>query len=89
MTLVMLMVLTSVVGCSKGDKKDSASKNSAKEIVVAARAGAMADALEVLAGKYKEETGTKVKITAMPYDALKEKKLFLMYIIIRVHSILL
>ncbi len=73
MTLVMLMVLTSVVGCSKGDKKDSASKNSAKEIVVAARAGAMADALEVLAGKYKEETGTKVKITAMPYDALKEK----------------
>lgn len=58
-----------LTGCS-GSKSTTGDTS---QIVVAARAGAMSDALETLAEEYKEKEGVTVKITALPYDSLKEK----------------
>ncbi|XQY91598.1 ABC transporter substrate-binding protein [Metabacillus sp. HB246100] len=46
--------------------------NEVKELVVAARAGAMADALKAIVPAYKEETGIAINVVDMPYDNLKE-----------------
>lgn len=71
--IIVLSLATLLVGCGKEKETTDKKEVKEKEIVLAARAGAMADGLEVLATKYEEKTGVKVKITAMPYDSLKEK----------------
>lgn len=69
--MVALLLSSMVAGCAKSGSKEASKKP--QEIVLAARAGSMADALETLAADYESETGVKVKITALPYDSLKEK----------------
>lgn len=69
----ILLILIMLTGCSEKAMSPDDKGTEGGEIVVAARAGSMADALETLATEYEENTGVKVKITALPYDSLKEK----------------
>ncbi|WP_100333121.1 ABC transporter substrate-binding protein [Bacillus alkalisoli] len=76
-----LLVFT---GCSKNNGQETSTQKTSTtpstgskevkkvELTVAARAGAMADALEAVVEKYETETGVKVNINALPYDNLKE-----------------
>lgn len=85
--LIVLMLIVILVACSSGAdtdpivQEDSNNKEDntgeeierADEIVIAARTGEMADALEAIAQKYEEDTGTKAVVAASPYDSLYEQ----------------
>ncbi|MCY6355909.1 ABC transporter substrate-binding protein [Clostridium sp. ZS2-4] len=73
-SLALSLIILPLSGCGKKtNDKTQAKDNKVSEISIAVRAGAMADAVEVVAKEYESKKGVKVKVNSMPYSSLKEK----------------
>ncbi len=74
-TLVILILLV-VTACgsnaSNSKPGEGEEKTEKVTLTIAARAGAMGDALTEVAKKYEEIKGVNVQVVSMPYDELKE-----------------